>query len=308
MESELINWLRRRVPSAERLLVGIGDDAAVLRVGDDDCVVTTDMMMDGVDFILSEVEATQVGHKALAINLSDLAAMAAQPIAAVVALALPRAGGLSLAKQLYEGMLPLADDYGVAIAGGDTNSWDGPLVVSVTALGTCGGRAPLGRCGACPGDWIMVTGRLGGSLLGRHLNVAPRVRQVLTLRESYELRAAIDISDGLALDLSRMCDESRCGAEVMLDSIPIHPDARQMADACEDGASALEHALGDGEDFEILFAASSEDGKRMLAGNPLEVPLSHIGTFISQRGIWALDGHGQRAPLPARGYQHELGE
>src|SRR5262245_1453338 len=135
MERELIEYLRATLPPHPALRLGIGDDAAVVRLGaSGDCVVTTDVVMDGVDFRLEEVEPRRIGRKALAINLSDLAAMAARPVAVVVGLVLPRRNGYELAKQLYEGLLPLAAKYGVAIAGGDTNSWDGPLVMSVTAM------------------------------------------------------------------------------------------------------------------------------------------------------------------------------
>ena len=133
MESELIAHLRRRLPSHPLLRLGIGDDAAVLRMAEvDDCVLTVDLLTDHVDFELARVDPRRVGRKALAVNLSHLAAMAAEPLSGVVALVLPREGGMKLAVALYEGLLPLAEQYGVAIAGGDTNSWDGPLAVSVT--------------------------------------------------------------------------------------------------------------------------------------------------------------------------------
>jgi len=145
MESELIAHLRRRLPAHPLLRVGPGDDAAVLAMGDvDECVVTVDLLTDGVDFELRKTDPRRVGRKLLAANLSDLAAMAAEPLAGVVALALPRDGGLELAVALYEGMLPLAEDYNLAVAGGDTNSWDGPLAASVTLIGKVTEHGPLG--------------------------------------------------------------------------------------------------------------------------------------------------------------------
>jgi len=174
MESELIAYLRHRLPSHPLLRLGPGDDAAVLRTADvDDCVMTVDLLTDHVDFELAEIDPRRAGRKALAVNLSDLAAMAARPLAAVVALALPRRGGRQLATALYEGLLPLAERYDVAVAGGDTNSWDGPLAVSITLLGEVSGHGPLRRGGAQPGDRIVVTGRFGGSILGRHLDFEP---------------------------------------------------------------------------------------------------------------------------------------
>src|SRR5690606_13447043 len=149
------------------------------------------------------------------------------------------------AVELYRGMIPLAEQYGVAIAGGDTNSWDGPLAITVTAFGRVTERGPLTRSGARPGDLLLVTGALGGSILGRHLRVEPRVREALLLNERYELTAGMDISDGLALDASRLAAASRCGVALRLDSIPISGDAVELAE--RDGKTPLAHALGDGE-------------------------------------------------------------
>ena len=158
MELELVRWLTENLPAHPLLRIGIGDDAAVLRwPTDGDLVVTTDAVTDEVDFILAETDPRLVGHKALGVNLSDLAAMAAEPVAAVVSLVLPRKGcggrdAKELAIELYRGMLPLAEQFNVAIAGGDTNSWDGPLAISITAFGRVTERGPLTRSGAKPGD------------------------------------------------------------------------------------------------------------------------------------------------------------
>ena len=168
MEQQFIAWLRQRLPPHPLLRLGPGDDAAVLNMaGIEQCTVTVDMLTDHVDFELAEADPVLVGRKALAVNLSDLAAMASRPLAAVIAVALPRDGGRELAMKLYEGITPLAERYHVALAGGDTNSWDGPLVISVTLLGQVVGPGPLRRAGARPGDRLLVTGSLGGSILGR---------------------------------------------------------------------------------------------------------------------------------------------
>ena len=199
MESEFISWLTAKFPKHPMLLDGIGDDAAVLEwPTKTNLVVTTDMLMDGVDFIVGDVEAQAIGYKALAVNLSDLAAMAAEPVAVVVSLALPQRGGLQMAKELYEGMLPLAKKYNVAFAGGDTNSWDKPLAISINAFGKDNNERALRRSGAKPGDRILVTGAFGGSILRRHLAPQPRIQEALQLHSKYELHAGIDVSDGLA--------------------------------------------------------------------------------------------------------------
>jgi thiamine-monophosphate kinase len=305
MESELITYLRRRLPAHPLLRLGPGDDAAVLRLGHlDECAITVDMLTDQVDFELGRIDPRRVGRKALAVNLSDLAAMASRPLAAVIALALPRRGGLELAKALYEGLLPLAEEYQVAVAGGDTNSWDGPLAISVTLLGEVGSHGPLRRGGARPGDSIIVTGSLGGSILGRQFDFEPRVREALLLDERYELHAGIDVSDGLLRDLGHIAEESGCGAVLRTQAVPISDDARRLAQSLADGSTPLDHALGDGEDFELILAVPPQQAARMLAERPLEVPLSEIGQFIAEPGLWEASAEGGRRSLTPRGWEH----
>jgi len=307
MERDLVRWLCERIPSHPRLLVGLGDDAAILRVEDDaNLVTTTDMLMEGVDFELREHEPERIGRKALAVNLSDLAAMAAQPLAALVSLALPQRGGETLAKSLYEGLLPLAAEFDCPIAGGDTNSWDGPLVISVTALGEVPPERRWRRSGARPGDVILVTGSFGGSILGRHLSFAPRVAEALWLAEHAEVHAAIDVSDGLSLDLARLCEASGCGAAVDLERIPIAAAASELCQRQNDGRTPLDHALGDGEDFELILAVAVETAKELLVSQPLKTPLSMIGEFIAEPGLQALGKELKYRPLEPMGYEHRL--
>ncbi len=305
MERELIRWLRGRLPGHPLLRLGPGDDAAVLGMaGIDQCAVTVDMLTDGVDFELSKVDPRRVGHKALGVNLSDLAAMAARPLAGVVAVALPRHGAGELAVALVEGMLPLAERHHLAIAGGDTNTWDGPLAISITLLGAVTDRGPLRRAGARPGDRILVTGSFGGSILGRHLDVEPRVDEALRLNADYELHAGIDVSDGLSLDLNHILEESRCGAVVNMAAVPISDDARRLAEQRADGSTPLDHALSDGEDFELILAVPPEEARRMLADRPLSVPLTDIGEFTAEPGLWQIDCDGVRSELAPRGWEH----
>ncbi|MGA2065752.1 MAG: thiamine-phosphate kinase [Thermoguttaceae bacterium] len=307
MEREFIAWLRKRLPGHPRLRLGPGDDAAVLSMaGVEDCVLTVDLLTDQVDFELGRVDPRRVGRKALAVNLSDLAAMAARPLAAVAAVALPRQGGGALARELYEGMLPLAAEYDVAMAGGDTNSWDGPLVLSVTLLGATTARGPLRRSGARPGDRILVTGSFGGSLLGKHLDFEPRVREALLLHERYELHAGIDTSDGLSTDLAHLAEESGCGAVIQREAVPVSPAAGELAARLADGSTAWDHALGDGEDFELVLAVPPQEAERMLAQQPLGVPLTAIGQFVPEPGLWQRRGDGPRQPLAPSGWEHRF--
>lgn len=305
METEFVAWLRQQLPPHPNLRIGIGDDAALLSLaGRSECLVTVDLITDQVDFRLAEASPRRIGRKALAVNLSDLAAMAGEPMGAVVALALPRQGARELAVELYEGLLPLAEQYDLAIAGGDTNCWDGPLAIAITLVGVPTGRGPLGRAGARAGDWALVTGAFGGSILGRHFDFEPRVREALLLNQRYELHAGIDVSDGLSLDLARLAAASQCGAEIDLHAIPIADAARTLAESADDGSTPLEHALGDGEDFELILAAPPAEARRMLADQPLGIPLTCIGRFVERDGLWHLDEHGRRSPLTPRGFEH----
>ena len=305
METEFLRWLSERLPPHPNLRLGAGDDAAVLDLGTrPECVVTVDLITDGVDFHLAETSLARIGRKALAINLSDLAAMAARPLAAVVALALPRTGALDVAIGIYEGILPLAERYQTAIAGGDTNTWDGPLAISLTLIGQTTDRGVLRRRGARTGDAIVVTGEFGGSILGKHFDFEPRVAEALLLNERYELHAGMDVSDGLSLDLSRLCHASGCGAVLDLSAIPIAAAACELATSRGDGQTALDHALSDGEDFELLLAISPAIARQMVAEQPLGVPLTIVGEFVSERGLWQVSPTGERTELTPRGYLH----
>ncbi|HEY2760670.1 MAG TPA: thiamine-phosphate kinase [Pirellulales bacterium] len=308
MESDFIRWLRETLPPHPLLKLGIGDDAAILATaGRADIVISTDLLADGIDFELGRDDPRRVGHKALAVNLSDLAAMAARPLAAVIALNLPRAGGLELAKELYRGLLPLGEKHHLAIAGGDTNSWDGKLVVSVTVFGEVTPDGPLRRSGAQPGDRIIVTGSFGGSILGRHLDVEPRVDEALQLNQRYILHAGIDSSDGLSIDLWRLCEASHCGAIVDIDKIPIAPAAVELAKQRAAGIAAVDYALSDGEDFELILAVPRNAAERMLADQPLEgISLTDIGEFTAECTLRQRSSENTIKPLTPRGFEHRL--
>ena len=298
-EFSFISWLRSQTPAASRVLVGPGDDTAVLAPSTRQQLITVDMLMDGTDFWISQVGARAAGRKAMAVNLSDIAAMAGIPTAAVVSVALPKVGGRELAEELHRGLREVADAFGVPIVGGDTNSWDGPLVVSVTLLGEATERGPVLRSGAKLGDWLFVTGPLGGSIRGKHLAFTPRVKEALELHAAANLHAMIDISDGLAADLNHILEESRCGAVLVAESIPISRDAVELS--ITSGKTALEHALGDGEDFELIFAVSPADGERLLREFPA---LVKIGACV-ESGLW-IEDNGVRRELPPTGWVHRL--
>ena len=251
-------------------------------------------------FILSECGGRRAGRKLLGVSLSDLASMGATPVAAFLSLCLPRVSAGDIAAEVFEGVLEMAKEYSVAIAGGDTNVWDGPLALHLTALGTAAPDRAWKRSGAKPGDAIVVTGTLGGSILGKHLDFKPRLHLAHKLAQLDIVSAATDISDGLGIDLLNVTVASRCGAEVDLTKIPISEAAHRLAESS--GRSPLDHALGDGEDFELLLAIPKEKVNRM----PAEidgVPLTRIGEMVGRTGLWSKEKSGVKQ-LPPRGYVH----
>ncbi len=299
-EFEYIDWLKKRTPPGSRTTIGLGDDCAGFRFRDGcEALITTDMLLDGSCFILEEAGPIAVGRKALAVNLSDIAAMAGIPRAAVVSLALPRKGGAEIAQGLFIGIEKLAKEFDVEIIGGDTNTWNGPLAISITLFGESEGP-PIRRNGAKVGDWIFVTGPLGGSILGKHLTFTPRVKEALYLARNYPIHAMIDLSDGLSRDLHHICEESRCGACIHADWLPISEAA--ITQSQSDGSSTRNHALHDGEDFELCFTVDPEVGKAIAQHTEFCVLIG----FIVPAGRYELLLSGAYVPLPIGGYQHEF--
>lgn len=301
-EFALIDWIRSRVRDRDPVKLGIGDDAAILRSHSDrDWLVATDMLMEGTDFTFPPATAELAGRKSLAVNLSDIAAMGGRPTAAFVSVALPIERGVEFARDLHQGLLDLADQYDVVLAGGDTNSWNGPLVINVVVMGEPWGSQSITRREARPGDWIFVTGSLGGSITGHHLTFEPRVREAGVLTSMVDLHAMIDVSDGLAADLHHILSDSHVGAVVESDAIPISPAAR----AANDTKSPLQHALSDGEDFELIFVVSPDDGLRLMATWKESTPISHIGIITEESGCW-LKTENRIEVLPPLGWTHSL--
>src|SRR5262245_48518587 len=313
-EFDYIRWLRQRTPAHPRVVVGPGDDCAVLKPATTPLLVKTDMLLENTHFLLNTAGPRRVGRKALAVNLSDIAAMGGKPIAAVVSVGLPRAkprgesssaGGLNSqhpAEELYFGIRQVADEFDTAIVGGDTNTWDGGLVVSVALLGDVGPQGPILRSGAKPGDWLFVTGPLGGSILGKHLDFTPRVREARALQQHVRIHAMLDISDGLAADVNHLCEESGCGAVLVAERIPISAAASHMPD----NRRPIDHALGDGEDFELAFAVAPDDGRRLLAMQPVSgLTLFWVGECVPEAGLY-MEENGRRRSLPPTGYAHSF--
>lgn len=301
-EFEFIETLRKRSGQHPMLKNGIGDDTAVLAMPADQ-LVTCDQLLDGVHFRTEQHDLKLIGRKCLAVSLSDIAAMAGVPDFAFVSVAFPQNFGMNQAKRLFEGISLLANEFGVVVAGGDTTSWPGKLAVNITVVGHSE-QPPVSRRGAQVGDAICVTGPLGGSLAGHHLSFVPRVREAQILNKSCRIHSMIDISDGVGSDLHHILRESRCGATVDAAAVPISEAARTIAD----DRSPLEHALHDGEDFELLFTMSESECQR-VANDPLDnVDVFRIGTVRQGPGCDLIHEDGSITPLRSDGWQHSFGE
>jgi thiamine-monophosphate kinase len=302
-ERELIRRLRGRLSGAGRAAAkpGFGDDMAGIDPIDPALLWTVDMLMDGVDFDSAEHGWELVGRKALAVSLSDCAAMAAQPVSALCALALSSRLTLTHAEQIVRGAHELGLRFGCPVVGGDTNSWDAPTVVSITVAARMPADvAPVLRSGARPGDRIWLTGPCGGSILGRHLTFEPRVELALRLARDLRPHAMIDISDGVAIDLDRVCEASCCGATIdaTLLEAAVHDDARELSR--RDGRAATEHALSDGEDFELIVILPREVGDDQAAAFGL-LPL---GEMSAPRGLWLRRPDGREDLIKPAGWEH----
>ena len=305
MELEIIRWLRERLPQSSRVLLGLGDDAAILDwETPSSLVLACDTIVEGLDFTFDAASADQIGRKALAINLSDIAAMGATPVAATISFVLPKANCLELSHQLVEGMIALADEFSVDLVGGDLTVWDGPLIITVNIAGEVGPNGCWRRQGASAGDNLLVTGRLGGSILGRHLAFQPRLEESQILSSEYTIKASIDISDGLAIDTHRLATESGLQAILDLEAIPVSEAAISLASDAQTGLTALQHALQDGEDFELLLAVPPDDTARLLADARFDCQITAIGTLLEGTGLFSRDSSGAVEPLAPSGYVH----
>lgn len=288
---------------------GIGDDCAVLPVGGGESLLfTADLLTEGVHFLRRATSARELGGKALAVNLSDVAAMGARPVATLLSIALPADAAGAWAEEFMEGYRALSARYGVALVGGDTTRSESGITVNVTAIGRCADRCIKRRCDARAGDVVFVGGELGASgaglrdlLAGRydtplasaHRNPQPQVDEGVWLGEREEVHAMMDLSDGLASDIRHILARSSVGAAIDTERIPVAAGADLRTAACG------------GEDYKLLLTADTAGAERLAAAfrDRFGAPLYPIGRIEAERGLrWLRDG----APvdLDWQGFRH----
>lgn len=300
-EDEITEWFarQRQLPGSD-FPIGIGDDMAEISLADGVSVlITTDMLLDGVHFDLKKATLEQVGYKAMAASLSDCAAMATVPVAAVVSVALPQSFGKEQLKRLHAGIISAADRFSCPLIGGDITRWhaEKSLAISVAVLSRTAGTEPVKRSGAKVGDVICVTGSLGGALTRRHLEFEPRVTEALRIARMVKVNAMIDISDGLSTDLNRICRSSGVGALIDADKIPLSGEAKKTE-------NPLDSALNEGEDFELLFTLADSHYRNLLERWDEPVTITRIGAITDTGNVQIKIRDGLIEELQAGGYDH----
>lgn len=283
-EEKIVAQLTRGLPLGPQVRVGAGDDCAVIGGPRDQRwrLLKTDAVVEGVHFLSGE-NMRRVGWKALARAVSDIAAMGGEPREALVSLAIDPDADFAVVGELYAGLKRAARKFGVSIVGGETSRSPGPLFISIALTGDVERDRCILRSGGKPGDGLFVTGRLGGSLAAKHLDFTPRLAEARWLTQHFHPRAMMDLSDGLGMDLPRLAGASGCGFELWLDALPLTK-----------GCTA-DQALGDGEDFELLFAVKPADEAPLRAAWPRKFPpLTMIGRLTKS----------SRTAFLSRGYDH----
>jgi thiamine-monophosphate kinase len=337
-ESEIIEMIRGRSKAGPGfgIELGIGDDSAVLRTDPGtDLLFCSDLSVEGVHLRTEWAGPELIGRKALAVTVSDIAAMGGEPKFALASVALPHGVSMQFVEQLFLGMFDVAESLGLSIVGGDTSASPGGIFIDTSVIGICRRGRAITRSGATPGDVVYVTGDLGGSALGlsllmqgfrlgvagdepadqasrarqaairRHLMPAPQVRAGRLIGLEGLATALIDISDGLATDLAHLAQESKCGAVIDASLLPVAQPARDLMSTSH-STDLVDLALTSGEEYELLFCSPPQHSVRIrdMAEN-LELPITRIGEVTDESGLFiVLDG--KTLPMTASGFEHEI--
>jgi len=331
-EFDLIRTLLHQYGAGSASIIrGIGDDTAVIIPAKNRWqLLTTDLLTEGIHFDLLTAGCSDIGFRAAAANLSDIAAMGGTPHYMLVSVAIPRNGTSRDVQQLYRGMMAACRPHKVRLIGGDTSASAGTWFISITLIGSVTPGRAIFRSGARIGDDLYVTGTLGDSLAGlkllrqahrkaktpslpprqrallirRHLRPTARIAEGQWLSIHGWATAAVDVSDGLSGDLRHICEESRVGADINLSALPLSPACRAYAKST--GQNPVTLALAGGEDYELLFTVASRHRRhfeRLAAAQ--HIPFTRIGIIRPARsGIHSLAPDGKRKPLPITSYEH----
>ncbi len=305
-EFEFIERLRRGISDSPDIILGIGDDAAAVKFSEKGnlLLLATDTIIEGVYFHRSAAPF-DVGWKAMAVNISDIAAMGGVPRYALVAVSVPTMTEIDYLDELYRGMQAVAKKFGAVITGGDTTRSESGLVITVTVTGEVEPGLIARRSAAKAGQALVVTGALGGSGSGKHLRFSARGEEARFLVEKVGPVAMIDISDGLASDLGRIVEQSGVGARIFAGKIPVSTAAEELGRGNPD--AALSHALYDGEDFELLLALNPKIAVNACAEfqNRFNLPLTIVGEITGESGkVILVNPDTTEQELKPGGYDH----
>lgn len=307
------------------IISGIGEDAAALRISEQNVLLTTcDLLLEDIHFNLSLTDSYHLGRKSLAVNLSDIAAMGGTPRFFLVSLALPLRLPVEFIDDLYRGMMDLADEFHTQLVGGDTSASPDKLMINITLLGEANPDHLLKRTGAQAGDSIFVTGTLGNAALGlsilemdkkldrplsnntltsKHLSPYPRIKEGKVIAENQFASAMIDISDGLLADLRQVLALSKVGATIWVPQLPLSREFKQYQGQLEH--NKIDFALKGGEDYELLFTAPQNKEKELSGlSQKLGVPINKIGEANSSEELVVLDQNQKPYPIEDQGYDH----
>ena len=330
-EFDLIRAIKKRYgTTSARIVRGIGDDAAVIVCGRNRHLLTTDLLAEGIHFDRRTAAFTDIGFRAAAANLSDIAAMGGTPEYLLVALAIPRDATARQVKELYDGMMAACRPHRVNLIGGDTSASSGGWFINITLVGSAVGGRLLFRSGAKEGDDLYITGTLGDSraglqllqrprdiasvqslpaahrrfLIQRHLRPTARIREGRWLSKARWATSAIDLSDGLSGDLRHLCAESGVGAMIELAALPVSSACRRYAFSVKEDPNTL--ALAGGEDYELLFTVSARHRTRFeRASAQQHLPMTKVGRMTAAKeGLRMTLPDGRQRPLPCSSYEH----